>query len=438
MDFKTRKKYYNICSPYEYLEPEDTRNVDLDAFGEEDGHRVRGVNWVDNLVEEIALSDEPTFKLFTGHMGSGKTTELKRLAKRLSNPDEANLFPVFINAENILDLASRIDVTDIIAAVVYSVERAVIENEDSSEKALEEAYLKRFWNWLKNTDVDFGKGEFSIPSAGKLIFEMKSRPTLRQRIRGIVTSNFLEFITNAKQELEKFNLHVITKNEKSGIVIIFDSLEKLRGITSNWHEVLESAEQVFSGGAPYVRLPVHVLYTVPPSLTTRITGVDFLPMIKVHDKNSIPYELGIEAVRELIRRRIPDDILVEIFGTGSEDRINRIILQSGGYPREVIRMLQMSIAQKKHPLSDRAFEHIIAKIANEYLMVVPGEAFNWLASVAKSKLLTIEDDDHRRVADLMLANHAIMRYLNDELWFELHPALYQIPGVKKAINDIKD
>ncbi len=438
MDFKTRKKYYNLCNPYDYLEPEDERNVDLDSFGEEDGPRVRGVNWVDNLVEEIALSDKPTFKLFTGLPGSGKTTELKRLTKRLSNPDEADLFPVFINAENVLDLASPIDVTDIIAAIVYSTERAIIEKENSSENALEEGYLKRFWNWLKNTEVEFGKGEFSIPSTGKLIFEMKSRPTLRQRIRDIVASNFLEFITNAKQELEKFNYHMITNNKQGGIVVIFDSLEKLRGITSNWHGVLESAEQVFSGGAPYVRLPVHVLYTVPPSLTTRITGVDFLPMIKVCDKNSRPYELGIEAVRELIRRRIPDDIMIEIFGTGPEDRINRIILQSGGYPREVIQMLQMSIAQKKHPLSDSAFEHIIANITNQYLMVVPGEAFDWLASIAKSKILTIEDDDHRRVADLMLANHAILRYLNDDLWFELHPALYQIPGVKKAINDFKD
>ncbi len=438
MDFKTKKKYYNRCLPYESLEPDDPRNVDLDALGDVTGDYVRGINWTDKLASEIALSDQPVFKLFTGHPGSGKTTELRRLAKRLSDPEGGNFLPVFINAEELIDLVNPIEVTDIISAVVFSAERTVFEKEGISETSLnEERYLKRLWDWLTNTDAELRGVEFNIPSVGTLIYEMKTRPALRNRIRETVTAHFSTFIKDAKNELEMLNRRVKDVLKRDGMVIIFDSIEKLRGLTANWHEVLGSAEKVFSGGAPYLRLPVDVLYTVPAALATRMTGVEFMPMIKVRDKNNSPYPGGIDAARELIRRRVPDDILKEIFGVDvMEDRLKALILRSGGYPREIVQILQMSIAQKQHPVSEKAFEHIIADIANQYRMIVTGESFAWLAQVAKTKFLTIENDAHREIADLMLANHAVLRYLNDKLWFELHPAVYEIPGIQQAITEI--
>jgi hypothetical protein len=63
---------------------------------------------------------------------------------------------------------------------------------------------------------------------------------------------------------------------------MFDSLEKLRGTSLTWKQVLESAERIFGNGAPYLQLPVHVLYTIPPALTRRMADpVSFLPMVKV-------------------------------------------------------------------------------------------------------------------------------------------------------------
>ena len=436
MDFKTRKKYYNLCRPYEPLEPDDPRNIDIDTYSEELGNPVRGVNWADRLVEEISLSDKPVFKLFTGLPGSGKSTELKRMAERLSRKDEGNLFPVYINAEDVIDLKNPIDVVDIVSAAVHSAEKELIRRKgDDPEKALEEGYLARLWNWLNNTDVKLGKGEFSIPSAGKLVAEMKTRPSLRQRIRSTIAAHLTHFLGEAHDELELIKADAKAAFGVDGMVVVFDSLEKLRGISTNWDQVLESAEQIFGGGAPYVRLPVNVLYTVPAALTTRIMDVDFMPMIKVCDKEKNSHAPGIETARELIRRRIPDEVIVELFGDSAEERVERLICWSGGYPREIIQILQNVIAQKTHPIPEGTLKHIKADIANQYRMIVTADAFDWLASVAKTKFLTIENDEHRRAADLMLANHAVLRYLNDDLWFELHPAVYEIPGVQQAIRE---
>ncbi len=437
MDYKTRKKYYNLCRPYEALEPDDPRNIDIDTYSEEKGNPVRGVNWADRLVEEISLSDRPVFKLFTGLPGSGKSTELKRMAARLSRTDEGNLFPVYINAEDVIDLKNPIDVVDIVSAAVYSAEKELSRRRGGDpEKALEEGFLGRLWTWVRKTDVAFEKAEFSIPSAGKLVMEMKTRPNFRQLVRNTIAAHLTRFLKEAYEELELIKADAKAAFDVDGMVIVFDSLEKLRGISTNWHQVLESAEQIFGGGAPYVRLPVNVLYTVPAALTTRIMDVDFMPMIKVCDKEKNPYGPGIETARELIRRRIPDDVLTELFGDNVEDRVERLICWSGGYPREIIQILQNVIAQKTHPIPEGTLQHIKADIANQYRMIVTADAFDWLASVAKTKFLTIENDDHRRAADLMLANHAILRYLNDDLWFELHPAVYGIPGVQKAIQEL--
>ncbi len=241
MDFKTKKKYFNRCAPYEPLDPDDERNVDLDALGDDTGDYVRGINWADKLVSEIALSDQPVFKLFTGHPGSGKTTELRRLAKRLSDPEGGNFLPVFINAEDVIDLVNPIEVTDMISAIVFSAEKAVLENEGGvPETSLNDGYLKRFWDWLRNTDATLKQIEFDVPSVGTLIYEMKTRPALRKRIRETAALHFSTFIRDAKNELEMRNRQVKNVLNRDGMVIIFDSIEKLRGLTSNWHEVLAS------------------------------------------------------------------------------------------------------------------------------------------------------------------------------------------------------
>jgi len=435
MDFKTRKIYYNRFNPFKALEPDDAMNVDLDAFGDEP---VRGLNWTNKLLNEILLSDEPVCKLFTGLRGSGKTTDLKRLAKRLADPEAGNLLPVFIDAEEMIDLTAPIEVTDIISTVIHCTAKTVAEaKKEDPEKALEEGYHERFWNWVKNTDVHLQKSDLTIPSVGKLALEMKTRPSFRKKVRNIVAANFSRFIKEARDELVLLEDSVKSDLKRDGIVIIFDSLEKLRGLTETWHEVLASADKVFRGSASYVKLPVNVLYTVPAALVMRIRDIDFLPMIKVRDKENNPFPAGVAVARELIRKRAPDDITKTLLGDSCETLLEKVILRSGGYPREILQVMQKVIAQEQHPLSAKELEHILAQIANQYQNIVLGDMFDWLARVSVSKKLIPESEDQSRKADLMLQNQAVQRYLNDELWFDLHPAVRDIPGVAKAVAKLE-
>ena len=432
MDFKTRRTYYNRCEFLVPLRPDDERNLDIDT---ECGTQVRGANWAERLANTIELSEKPVFILFTGLPGSGKSTELRRLSARLADPARGRFLPVLVDAEANLDLTNRLDVPDIIAVILHAAERAVLEAEGKNpEASMEEGYFRRLWQWLARTDVEIGKAEFTLPGSGpKLVAEMRSRPSLRAKVRATIANHLSTFLEDARHELEVLNDRAAATGREGGLVVIVDSLEKARGTSENWKDVLSSVEQIFAGGAPYLRLPVHVLYTIPTALVSRrFESVSFLPMIKLASRDGTPFAPGLQAARELIRRRIPDDVLAQLLGPDYEARIKILIGWSGGYPRELVRLLQIALTYQTQPLSDPDFQRIFNELKDAYRKIVPADTFDWLARVAQEQYFTVLNDDHRQTADLMLSNNAVLRYVNDNDWFDLHPAVAQIPGVQAA------
>jgi hypothetical protein len=428
MDAADLKRFYNRCQPSEALEPDDDRNVDFDA----DPNLPRGVVWVDQLYRPIALSDTPVMLLFSGLPGTGKSTELRRLARRLADPAATNLLPVVVDAESVLDLTSPIDVPDIIATTVAATERAVLDAEGRNQPP---GYLERLWLWMTTTDVELSKLSLGVGEVASLEMEMKARPTLREQIRKTVARNFTEFVKQARAELTALQERARALG-RTGVVVIYDSIEKLRGLSTNFAEVLASAEAVFGGGAPYLKLPVHVVYTVPPALAARaIAGLIFMPMVKLHGRDDArtPYHPGMQMLRELVRRRIPDAALAKVLGPEVEARASELIRSSGGYPREIVRLLRNLLLSGTFPVERHAFDRVLNDVRTEIRQIVPSNAFAWLARVARDKFLTIENEEHRIAADLMLSNNVIMRYRNDDEWFDLHPAALEIPGVQAAL-----
>lgn len=441
VDKKIRRKYFNLCDPKEPLQPDDARNVDVDAESSE----TRGRNWVEALANKIELSRGPVCELFTGLPGSGKSTELKRLAARLQDPLGAHLLPVHIDAEEVLDIYNPIDVPDILIAILYKTDESVLVAEGGEAgDALREGKFRRLWRWLTTAEVELKSAtaeaavKAAAPKVGeasagaRVVLDLKSSPSLRKTVRDKVATHMTTFVREVEAELTLLQARVVKKGY-SGLVILFDSLEKLRGISSNWVEVLISAERVLTGGAPYLRLPVHVLYTIPPALVHRLSlPVYFLPMLKLRDRDGERAEAGFEAAWSIVKRRVPERHLKELFGAATwRARVERLIEWSGGYPREIVRLLQTCIAEPS--LDDALFRRLLALAADEYRRTVPDSAFEWLARVHAEKRVIIDDNEHRETVDLMLQNNIVLRYQNDEPWADLHPAVRDMPGVQAAL-----
>lgn len=433
MDRAHRKRLFNGCKPDESLAPTDPRNVALDQLGDP-GSRPRGISWAERLAEEITLSEGAAFVLFTGLPGSGKSTELRRVAASLASEDHNRLLPVIVDAEQVLDLSNPIDVPDLIAPIVHACEREVLEIEGKDpDSAGHEGYLARFWQWLTTTEVDLGKSELGVSGVAGLVGELRTRPSFRTQVRKIVATHLTDFLADAHRYLAQLEQRTLAQG-RGGLVVVFDSLEKLRGIDANWDEVLQSAERLFAKGAPYLRLPVHVVYTIPVALVARSNvDVTVMPMIKIANTRGVSHAVGVGAMRAVIDSRIDVAAQGEVFGEALEDRITAMIGQSGGYLRELVTMLRESLMVADLPLSDYEFERILGARTDRYQEIVTADAYEWLAEIAVNKRLVIRTETQRRLADRMLVENVVLRYQNRRLWFDLHPAVYSIPGVAAAI-----
>jgi hypothetical protein len=285
---------------------------------------------------------------------------------------------------------------------------------------------------LTTTEVSFGKGELTIPGAPALVAELRTRRSFRERVRNVVAGHLDEFLDQARTTLTDLRERA-QKLGHADIFVAFDSLEKLRGISTNWEDVLRSAENVFDGGAPHLRMPIKTLYTVPFALAVRRNmGVALMPAVKVRDRAGRPSELGIAAMRMVLERRVPREVWPEVFGEDADARVDRLILRSGGYLREFIEMIRDTFLTEL-PIAEHDLRRIIFDIADRYRRIILGNDFAWLARVARDKYLTVDTVEQRKAADRLLLDNVIVRYENDDAWFELHPAVVDIPGVQAEL-----
>lgn len=437
MDFATRQFCYNRLNPEEVLKPDNPLNFDLDK--ESDGE-ARGGMWVDALFRKIALCGSGALGqrerlFFTGLPGSGKTTELLRLKDRLER--EGNCLVAFVDAYEHLNLHDELNVFDVISLATYAVERAVLEAEGRSpdDAGRQDSFLARFWRLL-NTEGELSKVEASV-SGFKFFVSLKDDKTLRERVHLTISSSFSRFKKEASDTLKLLDDRAKTAGKSGGVVVIVDSLEKIHGY-DNHDKVIESAVRIFGLGAPDLRLPVHAIFTVPAELYTR-THVEakFFPMIKIRTRNDQPYPEGLQAAKQLVFKRIEQAHLASLFGPQWEEKLVKLINHSGGYLRDILRMLREAVAAANDVLSERAFARILNDCADRYRSLVTRADFDWLAKVACHKTLLLDDPEYRTIAGRMLYNDVVLKYQNDESWFDLHPAIMDTPGLKQRIEHVR-
>lgn len=441
MEFTALQRLYEACDPTVALGPDDPRNVDLDVV-DASGECVRGDRWAELIARRIALGGaQPTMTLFTGLPGSGKTTELLRLQAQLRF-GERRLLTVIVDAADTLSLSERVDLTDVLAALLHGSERAVLEAEGRDpEEALRDGAMRRLWNWLSRTDLEFTRIEWGYSAdqmSGKLVSELKTRPVVREKVRQIVAQHLSAFVQQVHDEFRKLaeRVQAIGEARWKGLVVVLDSLERVQAPAERWDEILRGTERLFSEQLGHLRLPVHVLYTVPPALFLRLRErVQFLPMIKLHDRHGRPNQRGIDATRRMIEARVPVPYLNELFGAPARAaRVAALISASGGYPRELVRLLRVCIEQ--HDLLSRAggFERILRREGDGYRRIVRGaNAQAWLAGVHQKGVLTLEHERDREVALHMLSANVLLYYLNDEEWFDLHPAVLEMQEISDLL-----
>jgi hypothetical protein len=436
------KRIYNAFDPTRPLSAGDDAYVDYQD--------VRGDR--DILLEvgrDIELSDSPTCRLYAGHRGAGKSTELLRLSPHLENEGfQVVYFPA--DAEDIDPEDARY--TDILLACTRRLLQELNPGNDNPVMR----WLKDRWQSLKTlatSEVELE--DLTIEVFSTITANLRAVPSIRQQVRKLVDPHTVTLL-QALNELIDDAKSRQTDTDHSGIVLIADNLDRIVPVTdtdtgrTNHDEIfLDRSEQLKA-------LHCHVVYTVPISMVYSSSGthlvdsygpVRVLPMVTVRRRalgkrtpgECEPNARGIARLRELIERRIHqirgDITLNEVFE--DLDTLDHLCLMSGGHLRNLILLLRTSVERAPNlPVPQHAMLRAISELRETYNRTIAEDEWGKLADVYRTQAIA-NTDAYRK----LLFNRCILEYreMGDDqsvvTWYDIHPVIEDIPQFRRALEN---
>lgn len=284
--------------------------------------------------------------IFSGHLGCGKTVELRRFHERMHHPDR--YFSIFILLQDEVHL-QKFEPEDfyvlLIVRFMDALEKAGIKldksglekvitdwlSEEDVEKELSDLYHVNleaeasigagFWNFIK------------VSNSIKSLFSSQSKTirTVRQKVRNNpmnLIRKFNEAIDSARSEMRR-------TNPQRDFLFIIDDTEKTKKAT---HEkIFEEDINLISSIAANLICTVPIDYQLREALRYERYEWLVLPMIKLDDQK----DKAIKKLREIITRRISEPTFF------TEGALDYCVKMSGGCPRQLIKIVHRAMMLSK-------------------------------------------------------------------------------------------
>ena len=414
---------------------------------------------VDELLATIEWSPVQSAQLFSGFRGTGKSTELRRLKRGL---ERLGCVVVLCDMKDYVNMSTPVDVSDFLLAAAGAFGDELARDPGLiGESVITEGYWTRFWAFLTRTRVevtDIGlsaKGVLGNKEAGvaaeaaaQIKLNLKDDPTFRRKLQerleghvGALVRDVHAFFGECILALRRKH-----KDEDLKVVVLFDSIEQIRGTTINAKDVAAALETLFEGHASNLRIPsLHVVYTVPPWLKIKAPGVaglysnfQMIPCVKVRHQNGQPCNAGLKELEQIVTKRGDWMRLL-----GGQDALNELLLASGGYLRDLFRLLQTVLRLSRHdglPADARIRELAMHEVRNSYLPLANDDA-TWLQRIHSTRGTQL--DEQGRLHDLarFFDTHLVLTYRNGKEWVAVHPLVVEqveLQAAEVAGREAKD
>lgn len=411
------KKIYQAFDPSPLKAEETDLYVDLDA--------VRGsTGLVKKLAQTIKLSETTTTQLLAGHIGSGKSTELRLLQKQLQDD---GYFVVFCQILEDIDERDA-DFPDLLLSMMRQMadqikERAEIELEPSYFQQRFEEVNELFKSKVDLTDLVGGL--LNLSSA------IKSSPDTRKKIREIFEPKTNDWLSAANDIIGKAILE-LSKKGRSDLVIIVDDLDKV-SVEKPAEQQSSVAERLFlERHAQLTGFHCHIVYTLPLPLVYscrerdiaswyKLDAPPVVPMTRVVGRDGERHKKGFGKFVSIIEKRLDKaNVTTPLFE--SDKLRDKIIKYSAGQPRQLMILIREAIIAGTVPIKEEYIENIARKIRHSYERQLRKEHWAIIEQVRENNRLD-RDADNDALCMELLANRAILYYLNDHQWYGLNPLL---------------
>lgn len=416
--------------------PSDPRYVDLSAG--------RGAFSYRQLFSELGLrhaelSNTPFSEItncyhgmFLGHRGSGKSTELHNLCKKLS---DAPCLVVFVDILSELN-EQDFKYTDVILAIV----RVLIDKikHDHFVNDIPQAIIQPLENWTKEvenivtkqTDISAtleagGKAEYGLPFIAsifaKFTSSIKNSTNRKTEIREQVRSRFAD-LASAFMHLIRY----VEEKTQKRVIFIIDGTDRLNP---------EDAQAFFQDDIGPFRnhLKSLFLYCANIILVHQQRPHGFqevkLPMIKIEEKDGTPLPAGIGVLRQMMCARIDESLI-------APDAVELLITYSGGHPRDLLRLISYSSAHAEtQQISSNDVEKAAAQMASEYRRLLQDRYLPLIIAIDRAKP---KEEPLPDTADLahLVDNNLVLEY--NDYWLKSHPCVRLLPSYNKHLQSVID
>jgi hypothetical protein len=371
--------------------------------------------------------------LVSGHIGSGKTSELYRLAESLEKdrgPREPGLTVLWVDADQTLSQSS-VDLEDLVLAVV---EALLALDTKAAAQALKTFWTNNIKKALVASLVDLpGVAAASLDAPTGLLEVIRigtreDQERIRQVLRGTFVNQLIGALNRAFDELSK-------ESGNGDIAVVIDNLEKVVPMDP------DLLPRLFIQRMPMLKaLDAHLILTTPLELATGSQGGGIraalgctpvvLPMIKLSEPQSqkagARYEPGYAAMRALLRRRVDID---RLFADPAD--VDGLIEASAGSVRSLLRMVSDAANNVDDPpITTAAVRRVIALETADFQRTLRTRWVPWLHQIADTNQWPADLPENDQA--LMLRDLYVLEYQNGDPfpWADVHPLVKRCPAFR--------
>lgn len=375
----------------------------------------RDYNPLNELKTHLLNSPSDDKILFTGHIGSGKSTELNRF---VTFPEiEEKFFVIKYSISEVLNILD-IDYIDFLlslAAILYtSAMDAQLEFENSTLSIA--ANFIDYFKEGKEDLISFDSGR-SLKTKVYNFFTgvttiLLREVTLRDKFRKSIQRNITQLVNLINDLILQIKTSLPGNKE---LLIVIDDLEKIPDVAR--------ADKLFNQAGSYMTTPAcKIIYTVPIALYYSLNFKQmadtfsedfFLPNINIHTQAQ-PVKIDPSGcMQEFLRKRLSEKLI-------DKDAADMAIENSAGVAREFIRILKRSctkaLTKERDIISYDVVAEVIAELRNEYSRGLLKRHFDVLKSIINNQPV----EDEKTLMELFHSK-VVLEYRNGERWTALNP-----------------
>lgn len=424
VDLKKLFRAFNPKTTLDYANLEDRKfYVDFSS--------VRSDDLIWEWKRTIINSDEPTCQLFTGHIGSGKSTELLRLKTEL---EEENYHVTYFRSSKDLDMGD-IDITDILLLIARNIDESLSEIGIS----ISTGYFGKLFGEIKELlqkEIDISVSTGLNMGIAKINAKTRDSPKLRNKLRDYLEARTDNIIESVNNEVIEKAIQQLKDAGKKELVVIVDNLDRIdntlkpSGRTQPEHIFIDRGEQL-------QKLNCHLVYTVPMTLIYSNNAATLsnkfgdkakvLPMNLVQNRNGTQNEKGVDLFRQMVMKRAFPDYNEEerlkkvelIFK--SPEILDRLCLISGGHVRNLLRFLYSCLQKADPPLTSDILENVIRGERDDLVRRINPDEWALLRNIGENQYVAGDIEYHA-----LLRTMFVFEYQDETgVWFGVNPLLVE-------------